>query len=30
MTLKIMGQTIINSFGQIEVLRAYANNVKDF
>lgn len=26
---KIMGQNIINSFGQPEVLRAYANNVKD-
>ena len=26
---KIMGQTIINSFGQQEVLRAYENNVSD-
>jgi TonB-linked SusC/RagA family outer membrane protein len=27
---KIMGQTIMNSYGQPEVLTAYPNNVKDF
>jgi hypothetical protein len=26
---KIMGQTITNSYGDLEVLQAYKNNVKD-